>query len=110
MSGIENFAKEAQQIETEIVRKGIALNIDWDDALVVRTLACEAFDHIGEEVQIKEMDLHQRARIELFGLANLMLAVMRESANEDIYTHGGPVWKAFGGALWAEYQGRLRNK
>ena len=38
----------------------------------------------------------------LFGLANLMLRTMEESAGVGIESHGGPVWKAFGRALWAE--------
>jgi excinuclease ABC subunit A len=50
-----------------------------------------------------------RARLELFGLAQLMLTVMRESADENIDTHGGPAWKAFARALWSEHDRRKAN-
>jgi hypothetical protein len=102
MSGFENYAAEAASLELELVRKGIALGIDWDDATVVRQLAHDAIRcHPGGQ----GCDLHdpqQAARVELFGLAQLMLEVMRESAEQNIHTHGGPVWKAFSRALWAE--------
>jgi hypothetical protein len=32
---------------------------------------------------------------------------MKESADNDIHTHGGPAWKAFAQALWAEHDLRL---
>ena len=31
-----------------------------------------------------------------------MLRTMQESAEEGVLTHGGPAWKAFARALWAE--------
>ena len=31
-----------------------------------------------------------------------MLRVMKESADDGIITHGGPVWKALGRALWLQ--------
>jgi hypothetical protein len=31
---------------------------------------------------------------------------MKESADEDVDTHGGPAWKAFARALWAEHDRR----
>ncbi|MBU1237513.1 MAG: hypothetical protein KJ634_08430 [Gammaproteobacteria bacterium] len=99
----ENYAEEARRIETEIIRHGIALGIDWDDDVAVRALAREALAYHpdGEKVSRGDTPTH-RAKVELFGLAQLMLTVMAESAGEDIETHGGPVWKAFGRALWAE--------
>ncbi len=106
MSGFENFGAEASRLELELVRKGIALGIDWDDATTVRQLAREAFDcHPGKTAY----DLHDpqhAARVELFGIAQLMLVVMRESAEQNIHTHGGPVWKTFARALWAELDSR----
>jgi hypothetical protein len=103
MTGFEHHAEEARRIEQEIVRLGIALGIDWEDEVEVRALAREALachpggagGHPGSPVE--------RARVELFGLAQLMLKVMTESARDQgIHTHGGPVWKAFGRALWLE--------
>jgi hypothetical protein len=103
MSGFEHHAEEARRIEQQIVRQGIALGIDWDDAVAVRALAREALAcHIDAEHPATPANIE---KLELFGLAQLMLKVMAESANEeDLHTHGGPVWKAFGRALWLESQ------
>jgi hypothetical protein len=80
MSGFENYPREALQIEHEIETKVVILGIDCDPD--------EPLD---------------RARLELFGLAQLMLKVMKESAEQDFHTHGGRVWKTFARALWAEH-------
>ena len=103
MSGFEDYSREARQIEHEIERKGAILGIDWDDAAQVRKLAREALDCKlgGEHGEVD--DPRDRTRIELFGLAQLMLAVMKESADDDMHTHGGAAWKAFARALWAEH-------
>ncbi len=106
MSGFENFDAEAKRLELELVRKGIALGIDWNDESTVRQLAREAF---GCHPGAMGFDLHdpqQAARVELFGIAQLMLEVMRESAEQNLHTHGGPVWKTFARALWAELDTR----
>ncbi len=104
MSGFENFSREAEQLELEIVRKGIALGIDWDDAAEVDALAREALACHPGQPACDFSHPRQHARHELFGLAHLMLKVMKESALENIQTHGGPVWKIFGGALWRNWQ------
>lgn len=103
MSGFENYSREAAQIEHEIETKGIILGIDWNDDVQVRQLAREALDCKLGDIDCEPDEPLDRARLELFGLAQLMLTVMRESANEDIDTHGGPAWKAFARALWAEH-------
>ena len=105
MSGFENYSREALQIEHEIERKGVVLGIDWNDAEQVRQLAREAIECRldPEHPECTSSDPQTRARIELFGLAQLMLTVMKESANADIHTHGGAAWKAFARALWAEH-------
>ncbi len=110
MSGFENYSREAQQIEHEIERKGAILGIDWDDAAQVRELAREALDcKLGaEHCQIG--DPRDRTRIEFFGLAQLMLTVMKESADQDMHTHGGAAWKAFARALWAEHELRQAER
>jgi hypothetical protein len=104
MPFFEHYAEEAKQIEEEIVRRGIALDIDWNDSVAVRALAREALAyHPGKDEKVSHGDTPLwRAKLELFGLAQLMLKVMTESAAEDIETHGGDVWKAFGRALWQE--------
>jgi hypothetical protein len=102
MSGFEDFAGQAQQLEREIARWGLVLGIDWNDAAQVAQLAREAIEcHMDREhPECTSKDPKTRARIELFGLAQLMLTVMTESANEGIHTHGGPAWKALGRALY----------
>ena len=104
MPSFEHYAEEARQIETEIVRHGIALGIDWDDRVAVQALAREALAyHPGDNEKVSHGDTPQwRAKLDLFGLAQLMLKVMAESADDNIETHGGDVWKAFGRALWEE--------
>lgn len=103
MSGFENYSREALQIEHEIERKGVVLGIDWNDAVQVRELAREALDcKLGAD-NCEPDDPQDRARIELFGLAQLMLTVMKESAKDNIHTHGGTAWKAFAHALWTEH-------
>lgn len=104
MAAFENYAEEARRIEREISRHGFLLGIDWNDEQAVRALAREALachpidgqpDCIGDTPQ-------KRAKLELFGLAQLMLKVMAESAGDNIHTHGGPIWKALARALWQE--------
>ncbi len=100
----ENYAAEAEQLEQEIARKGVVLGIDWADAEQVRGLAREALAvHPAAATGADwPADPTAQARLELFALAQLMLTVMRQSAEDDIHTHGGPVWKAFARALWNE--------
>jgi hypothetical protein len=103
MPAFENYAEEAKRIEQEIVRHGIALGIDWTDDVAVRALAREALACRSGTGPGHPLDGPEgRAKLELFGLAQLMLKVMTESADENIETHGGPTWKAFGRALWRE--------
>jgi hypothetical protein len=107
MSGFENYTREAQQLEHEIETKGVILGIDWKDEAQVRALAREALDCKLGAANCEPDDPADRARIELFGLAQLMLTVMKESANQNLITHGGAAWKAFAKALWTEHE--LRN-
>ncbi|MBI4985478.1 MAG: hypothetical protein HZC24_09085 [Rhodocyclales bacterium] len=100
MPGFENYGREAAEIEREIVRRGLVLGIDWEDAAQVRTLAREAL--AARHVADMPEDLHARAKLELFGLAQLMLTVMRQSADDGMHTHGGAAWKALARALWQE--------
>ena len=106
MSGFENYSREAALIEHEIETKGVILGIDWNNAVEVRELARQALDCKLGALDCEPDEPLDRARLELFGLAQLMLTVMKESANENIDTHGGPAWKAFARALWAEHDRR----
>ena len=102
MSGFENYSREALQIEHEIERKGVVLGIDWNDAAQVRDIARQALDCKFGQSDCKPDNPLDRSRLELFGLAQLMLTVMKQSANDDMQTHGGVAWKAFAHALWTE--------
>ena len=99
MANFEDFRGEVQEIEREIARYGVVLGIDWADELSVRALAREALACRTPELPESP---ESRAKLELFGLAQLMLKVMTESAVENAEVHGGAVWKAFGRALWQE--------
>jgi hypothetical protein len=103
MSGFEHYSGEARQLEQEIERKGFILGIDWNDAVQVRELARLALDCKLDNYSHTSHDPLDRVRFEIFGLAQLMLAVMKESAGADVHTHGGAAWKAFARALWAEH-------
>ena len=51
---------------------------------------------------LRDPDPQLKARGELFAFGVLMLRTMQESAETGLHTHGGPAWKAFGGALIEE--------
>ena len=104
MPGFENYAREADEIEREIVRKGLVLGLDWNDDVAVRLLAREALQcrNLAASPNCQPTDAHAAAKLELFGLAQLMMTVMRQSADEGLHTHGGPAWKALARALWHE--------
>jgi hypothetical protein len=105
MSGFENYARSTGEIEQEIERKGIALGIDWHDEVQVRALAREALAHVAADDKFSAtapVDHRRLAKLELFGLAAIMLRTMEESAVQGFESHGGEAWKAFARALWAE--------
>jgi hypothetical protein len=100
-----NYYETTREIEIELVRKGIVLGIDWSNEILVRKLANEAINHIKEDVEQaahNPLDLQLRAKLELFGLAGLMLKAMTASADRGFEAHGGDIWKIFAKALWAE--------
>lgn len=112
MAGFENYVEEIREIEQEIERKGISLGINWDDDAQVRVLAREALDHATGDVKISAtdpVDPRLMAKLDLFGLAGIMLRTMEESAMVGIESHGGPAWKSFAKALWAEKRSRDGN-
>ncbi|MBZ0104963.1 MAG: hypothetical protein K8H84_04955 [Sulfuricella denitrificans] len=112
MTGFEFFSDETQALEQQIVRMGMALSVDWSDEAQVRELAREALKggagNAGDAA--KHGDYRQMAKVELFSVAALMLRVMEKSAEaEGVMMHGGPAWKAFARALWAEHGGQPRQ-
>ena len=106
MSGFEHFARDAFELEREILKRGILLDLDWDNRPGLRKLAREALEGGADHTQalLADPDPRLRARGELFALGVLMLRVMEESADTGVHTHGGPAWKAFGRALIEEAQ------
>jgi len=105
MAGFENYAENAREIELQIERKGVVLGIDWNDDGQVRALAREALDASAKEVKISAsgpVDYKLMAKLDLFGLAAMMLRTMEESAVQGFESHGGVAWKALAKALWAE--------
>lgn len=105
MAGSQNYAETAKAIEHEIVTKGIILGIDWMDDSQVRALAHEAFEHSAEDVKhasSRSADYKLMAKVDLYGLAEMMLRTMEQSAGVGIECHGGIAWKSFAKALWAE--------
>lgn len=108
MSGFENYLQDTQDIEREIERRGVALGIDWNNAEQVRALAREAIEHNSSDFQratVRPIDYQLLAKVELFGLAALMLRTMQDSASTGFESHGGVIWKTFARALWAEAEG-----
>lgn len=105
MAGFENYRVDTDEIEREIERKGVVLGIDWSDEPQVRAMAREALDHLQEDVRIAAsgpVDHRLLAKVDLFGLAGIMLRTMEESASVGVESHGGSAWKAFAKALWEE--------
>jgi hypothetical protein len=104
MAEFEDYATEAAQLEIEIARKGAIIGIDWNNSAQVHKLARQALASHGETIQLDVPMASPEgiAKIELFGLAQLMLKVMQRSAEDNLLTHGGPVWKTFARALWDE--------
>ncbi len=105
MAGIEHYGQDVEEIETELVRKGIAIGLDWSDETAVRALAREAISNHDRDIQkaaSSPVDYQLMAKVDLYGLAAIMLRTMQKSADVGILSHGGPVWKAFAKALWAE--------
>ena len=104
MSGFEHYSRDAEDLEHEIAKFGVALGIDWEYQSAVRALAREALHggagHIEELV--RSADPVQRAKGQLFALGVMMLRTMETSAEQGIHTHGGRCWKAFGRALIEE--------
>ncbi len=111
MAGFENYGEEVREIEQEIERKGIVLGIDWNDEVQVRALAREALNHAMNATHVPatgSVDHKLMAKLDLFGLAGIMLKTMEESATVGVESHGGTAWKAFARALWAEMETRAR--
>ena len=79
--------------------------MDRSDEVQIRALAREALDHLQEDITVAasgQVDDKLLAKVDLFGLAGIMLKTMEESASIGIMSHGGDACRAFAKALWAE--------
>jgi hypothetical protein len=105
MSQIAHYTTNTHDIELEIQRKGVVLGIDWSNDAQVRALAREAINYSPDSIKFTAgapVDYQQLAKVDLFGLAAIMLRTMEESAAVGLESHGGEAWKVFARALWAE--------
>jgi hypothetical protein len=104
MAMFEDRNREAREISTAIERKLLALGLDKGDQAAITELAREALDpaRLNEaRVKAEAGDRAALTRFELFGLAELMLKVMEESAIEDhLEVSGNEYWKVFARALY----------
>lgn len=100
----ENRTRDAREIGNEIERLLIALDIDRDNEAAMLALAQEALDPSRMQEAMDKAthgDRQALVRVELFGLAELMLRTMAESARvEGFAVSGNDAWKAFGRALY----------
>lgn len=105
MSGFGHYARTADELEREIVKRGIAIGLDWGDTARLRALAHQALSCTsGCMMKLLRSPIRQEKLTgELFALSELMLVNMRQSAETGVHTHGGPAWKAFGRALYEAY-------
>lgn len=103
MSGFENYAQDARDIERALMAHGVALGIDWNNDSAVRALAAESLKAEPGQIHafIRSTDPRSRAKGEIFALSSLMLKLMTTSAGMGVHTHGGSAWKAFARALYS---------
>jgi len=108
---MDTFRAHTEEIGHRIAGLGVALGIDWEDEVAVRSLAHEALDHAAATVSDAgaKKDTNTLLKAELFGLAALMLKNMQESAERGFLTHGGRSWQLFAKALWQEYENRAQS-
>ncbi|MDR1853770.1 MAG: hypothetical protein LBR05_02550 [Azoarcus sp.] len=101
MSGFGHYDRTAAELEDEIVTRGVLIGIDWTDPAQVRSLAAEALTCTSEQrlAMLHHHDPKVRAKGELFALSELMLDIMRQSAQTGVHVPDVGVWDAFGNAL-----------
>jgi len=106
MSGFGHYERTAAELEEEIVTRGMLIGIDWADPAQVRALAAEALSCASEQrlAMLHHHDEKVRAKGELFALSELMLDIMRQSAQTGVHVPDVGVWNALGNALTAASQ------
>ncbi len=110
MSGFGHYSRTADELEREILKRGIAIGIDWDDPTRMRDLARRALSCTPTCMMklLRSPQRQDKLTGELFALSELMLQNMRQSAEIGFETHGGPAWNAFGRALNRELDAGAR--
>lgn len=110
MGGFGHYVRTADELEREIVKRGIAIGIDWQDKARMRALAQRALSCTPDCMMklLRSPVRQEKLTGELFALSELMLRNMRQSAEVGVHTHGGPAWKAFGRALYEAYDAGVR--
>lgn len=103
MSQIENHWAEILRIETELLRKMAALDLDYHDEAAMARLAseCKVFGPADADAAYASKDRERITKAEIFALASLMIRTMESAARERRDVHGGEVWKAFGKHLYS---------
>ncbi|MDR1424744.1 MAG: hypothetical protein LBI92_09130 [Azoarcus sp.] len=106
MSGFGHYDRTAAELEDEIVTCGVLIGIDWADPVQVRALANEALSCTGEQrlAMLHHHDEKVRAKGELFAFSELMLDIMRQSAQTGVHVPEVGVWNSLGHALTAASQ------
>lgn len=108
MSELEKLAAEAKNIEAEIIAKGKILGIDWANGSAVRSLAQQSLASHDATLPIgfSMSSPEGMAKIELFGLAQMVLKVVQQGDEEETLALGGPIWSTFAKALLAEFKSK----
>ena len=86
MSGFGHYARTADELEREIVKRGIAIGLDWQDSARLRALAHQALScNSGCVLKLLRSPVRQEKLTgELFALSELMLVNMRQSAETGV--------------------------
>ncbi|MDO8464414.1 MAG: hypothetical protein Q7S46_04050 [Gallionella sp.] len=102
MSQIEDHRSETSHIEIELMRKMLALGLDWRDDAAMKKLAseCKAFGPNQAQAAFTSNNGESKIKADIFVLASLMMKTMESAAYEGREVHGGEVWKAFGKHLY----------
>ena len=82
MSGFGHYARTADELEREIVKRGIAIGLDFGDAVRLRELAQQALSCTSGCVMklLRSPIRQEKLTGELFALSELMLVNMRQAA------------------------------
>ncbi len=102
MSQIEDHWSEVSRIETELLRKMVALGVEWHDDVAMARLAaeCRTYGPADAQAAYASHDPARIAQAEFFALVSLMLRAMQNAALEDRDVHAGQVWKSFAKHLY----------